>query len=233
MIGDMGLKFGRQAELSESSATRRPGTLAQQAIEFLKRIPTGLPETVRNEIICTRQLKNTVTALGEKGRLSFEQDDMTWLEVKPGSASRSDEFIILRMEGPLGRVIGQYVRPETSDGRRITVLTDMSPEQTRELVGGLHDYAYSSTGLDHSKPAEQQAITMEVASESGNVQGRNHPLVTEEVIAEAERILQETWESSKQNQAKTDERGYRQIPDLVDFFSDPQVTLHANFGQLI
>ena len=229
----MGLKFGRQAELSEGSATRQPGTLAQQAIEFLKRIPTGLPETVRNEIVCTRQLKDAVTALGEKDRLSFEQDGMTWLEVKPGSASRSEEFIILRTEGQLRKVVGQYVRPEISDGKRVTTLTDMSPEQTRELVGGLHSYAHGSARSDHDGSREPQPITAEIASESAIGPDASRPLVAEEVIKEAERILQEAWESSRQNQAKTDERGYRQVPDLSDFFNDPQVILHANFGQLI
>ncbi len=229
----MGLRFGKQAELSEGSATRQPGTLAQQAIEFLKRIPAGLPETVRNEIICTRQLKDAVTALGEKGRLSLEQDSMTWIEVRPGSASRSEEFIILRTEGPLGKVVGQYVRPETSDGKRVTVLTDMSPEQTRELVGGLHDYAQGSTRSDHEGSREPQAITAEIASESANEPDASRPLVAEEVIKEAEHILQEAWECSRQNQNRTDERGYRQVPDLDGFSKDPQVTLHANFGQLI
>ncbi len=233
MLDDMGIKLGRQAESSEGSATRQPGTLAQQAVEFLKRIPTELPETVRNEIICTRQLKDAVTALGEKGRLSLEQGDMTWVEVRPGLASRSGEFIILRTEGPLGKVVGQYVRPETSDGRRVTVLTDMNPEQTKELVSGLHEYAYSSTRLEPEGSHERPALTTETVSRSAKEPGENDPLVFEEVIAEAERILQEAWESSRQNQAGVNERGYRQVSGLNDFFNGPQVTLHANFGQLI
>jgi hypothetical protein len=157
---------------------------------------------------------------------------MTWIEVK--SATRSDEFIILRLEGPLKIVAGQYVYPQTSEGRRLTVLTDMDPRQVKELVRGLHEYARANTKLDQNIILKQQAVTTNVYTDTIPEQIENQPPpIYEEVLAEAENILQEAYASNLRREAGTNEGGYRQVPDLETFFNNPQVTLHANFGQLI
>jgi hypothetical protein len=54
------------SEPSEVGVTRQLRSVAREAVEVLRRIPEGIPETIRQELICTRELKDTVRILGEE-----------------------------------------------------------------------------------------------------------------------------------------------------------------------